>query len=513
MKSKKFLALFLTVATVFILSACGTSSDLDTLVVANGADPITFDIQKTNDQATTRIARQIYETLVFQNEELELLPGLATSWTYVGDDTYEFVLRDDVYFHNGEKFTAADVEYTMRRALTSGTIAHIVGSLDPDKIEVVNDTTIRLGTKMPFGPFITHLAHPATAILNEKAVVDGGEDYGTSSAVGTGPFKFVEWVSGDKVVLARNENYYGELAKVAKIEFRTIRESSVRLIALENGEVDIAYDISPADTQAVLANSSLELINTPNLGAEYLGLNQASNVYLQDLNVRKAIAHIMDVPAMIQTIFQNVGSQMSGPINSSVFGFNSELTPYEYNETLAQQFLSESAWPTGGFTLRLYVGDNNQERISVAQVVQAQLAKLNITVVINQMEWGAFLAETAKPAETTQAGLFLLGWTTVTADADYGLYPLFHSQNTPAAGNRTFYANAQVDAYLETGRNTSDQEVRRVAYEAAQAIIHDELPWVFLQTRENVTALSVKVQGFKHHPMGSYFLAGVSKTA
>lgn len=512
MRKKKVLVLLLALFSTFGLVACGSSASAsDTLVVANGADPITFDIQATNDQATTRVARQIYETLVHQDEELVLRPGLAKSWTEVGNNTYEFVLRDDVYFHNGEKFTAADVEYTMRRALTSSTIAHIVGSVDPEKIEVVSEYVIRIGTKTPFGPFITHLAHPATAILNQKAVEAGGEDYGTTSAVGTGPFKFVSWVSGEKVVLERNDAYWGQKALMAKIEFRTIRESSVRLIGLENGEIDIAYDISPADTASVRANDKLTLVNTPNLGAEYLGLNQASNDYLKDINVRKAIAHIIDVDAIVKAVYQNVGTQMSGPINSSVFGYNSSLSPYAYDEDLAEEFLGKSAWPSGGFTLRLYVGDNSAERISVAQVVQEQLKKLNITVVINQMEWGAFLAETAKPKETTQADLFLLGWTTVTADADYGLYPLFHSQSTPSGGNRVFYSNSEVDGYLETGRNTSDQAVRKAAYEAAQAIIHDELPWVFLQTRENVSAYRNVVTGFKHHPMGSYFLAGVSK--
>lgn len=511
MKNKKWFILVMAFAFTLLVTACGSGGSQDTLVVANGADPVTFDIQKTNDQATTRVARQIYETLVFQNEELELLPGLALSWTEIGNNTYEFVLREGVTFHNGELFDAYDVEYTMKRALASPTIAHIVGSVDVANIEVVSKYIIRIGTKTPFGPFITHLAHPATAILNQKAVEDAGENFGTKSAVGTGPFRFVEWVSGEKVVLERNESYWGDKAKVAKLEFRTIRESGVRLIGLENGEIDIAFDISPADIASVKANKDLTLINTPNLGAEYLGLNQASNVYLKDKNVRKAIAHVMDVNSIIQTVYQKVGTQMSGPINSSVFGYNSTLQPYTYDEVLAQQFLSQSQWPTGGFTLKLYVGDNSAERIAVSQVVQAQLAKLNITVQINQLEWAAFLQETAKPAETTQADLFLLGWTTVTADADYGLYPLFHSQSSPSAGNRVFFSNAQVDAYLETGRSSSDQAVRRAAYEAAQVIIADELPWVFLQTRENVSAVSKNVVGFKHHPMGSYFLAGVSK--
>ena len=515
MRNKKFLSATLTLAMSMLLSACGTGgsgsggSDA-TLIVANGADPVTFDIHKTNDQATTRIAKQMYETLIYQNEDLEFLPGLALSWKEVGNNTYEFVLREGVKFHNGEEFDAFDVEFTMKRAATMPNVAAIVGALDPAKVEVVSKYVVRIGTKTPFGPFIVHLAHPAAAIMNKEAVEQAGADYGIKVAVGTGPFKFVEWISGEKVTLERFEEYWGAKAKVAKLELRTIREAGVRLIGLENGEIDIAYDIAPADLDSVRNNPSLTLLNTSNFGAEYLALNTASNEYLKDKNVRKAIAHIIDVDSIVKAIYKNVGTQMTGPINDKVFGFNSSLQPYAYNETLARQFLSQSAWPNGGFTLRLFVGDNSQERIAVAQVVQAQLLKLNINATLNQLEWGAFLAETAKPIDVTQTDLFLLGWTTVTADADYGLFPLFHS-SASSASNRTFFRNAQVDAYLDIGRSSLDQNVRKAAYEAAQAIIRDELPWVFLQTRENVSAISNKVSGFRHHPMGAYNLANVSK--
>ena len=192
----------LLLASVFIVAACSNSGDdgnggsadggdSKVLVVANGADPVTFDIQATNDQATTRVARQIYDTLITQTNDLELEPGLATEWEEVEENLFEFKLREDVVFHNGEPFTAADVEFTLRRAVDSPTIGHIVGSIDPDSIEVVDDYTIRVGTSDTFGPFLTHLAHPAVGILNQKAVEYAGEDYGIDVVVGTGPFKFV----------------------------------------------------------------------------------------------------------------------------------------------------------------------------------------------------------------------------------------------------------------------------------------------------------------------------------
>lgn len=503
-------------AGLLLLSACG-AGDTDTdsagddgepkiLRVANGADPVSFDIQSTNDQATTRIAKQIYETLIVQTPDLELEPGLATEWEEVEENLYEFKLREGVTFHNGEPFTAEDVAFTLHRAVESPTIGHIVGSVDPDTIEVVDDYTIRVGTSDTFGPFITHLAHPAVAILNEKAVEEAGEDYGVTTAVGTGAFKFDEWVSGTKVVTSRYEDYWGDAPELDGIEFSTVADPSVRLIEIESDAVDIAYDISPSDLDSVEENEDLTLFNTPNLGSEYLGFNLKNDTPLQDKEVRKAIAHAVDVEAIVDTVYMGVGEQMSGPINELVFGFNESLEPYEYDVDKAKELLTDAGYPDGGFNLSLYVGDNSQERIRVSQVLSEALAEIGVTVEVTQMEWGSYLDATA----VGEADMFLLGWTTVTTDADYGLYPLFHSNSFGEAGNRSFYANDRVDELLDLGRYTTGQDEREGYYEEVQEIVHDELPWVFLQTRQNVTAVNNRVNGFEHHPTGSYDLTKVT---
>lgn len=499
-------------AAVLFLVACGSdgsdgaSGDGSTLIVANGADPVTLDIQATNDQATTRVAKQIYDTLIQQTNDLELVPGLATEWEEVEENLYEFKLREDVTFHNGEPFTAEDVEFTLLRAVESPHIGHIVGSIDPDTIEVVNDYTIRVGTQDTFGPFITHLSHPAMGILSKVAVEEAGEDYGVTVAVGTGPFEFVEWVTGTHVIAERYDDYWGDAPEIERIEFTTITDPSVRLIELESGTAHIAYDIAPNDMAAIEENDELTLFNTPNLGAEYLGLNVQNDTPLQDVRVRQAIAHAVDVESIVDAVYQGVGDQMAGPINELVFGYNDELEPYAYDLELAEELLADAGYPGGDFTLSLYVGDNSQERIQVSQVIAENLAQIGITVEVSQMEWGAYLDATAMG----EGDMHLLGWTTVTTDADYGLYPLFHSNSFGAPGNRSFYANDRVDELLDLGRYSTDQEARAEYYEEAQEIIAEEVPWVFLQTRENVTGISNQVKGFEHHPTGSYYLKDVS---
>lgn len=168
--------------------------------------------------------------------------------------------------------------------------------------------------------------------------------------------------------------------------------------------------------------------------------------------------------------------------------------------------LAEAGYPDGGFSLSLYVGDNSEERIKVSQIVAEALAEIGITVEVKQMEWGAFL----DAAAVGEPDMFLLGWTTVTTDADYGLYPLFHSNSFGESGNRTLYANGRVDELLDLGRFTTDQDLRLEYYKEVQEILHEEVPWVFLQTRENVTGISNRVKGFEHHPTGSYDLSVVT---
>ena len=510
-RNKGLLSVFLT--ALLLLTACSPGGDTggtaggfkDTLVVASAADAVTFDIHNTNDSATTRVARQIYETLIRQTEDLELVPSLAESWEAIDDTTYEFKLKKGVTFHNGEPFTAKDVAYTLKRALTSANVGHIVGEIDETKITVVDDHTIRIGTKKPFGPLLTHLAHPATAIMNEKAVTEGGDDY-SIAPVGTGPYKLTNWTAGSEINLERYEGYHGTAGATEKITFKVIKEDSVRVIALENGEIDVAYDIPPNEIATVEASEGLTLVRDLNLSTAYVGINTQSKTPLSDVKVRQAINYAIDVETIVANVFQGVGKPAKGPLNPLVFGSTTGLPEYGYDVEKAKALLAEAGYPNGGFGFNLYVGDNNAQRIKIAEIIKEALAQLNIEVTITQLEWASFLEATGKG----EADMFILGWTTVTTDADYGLYPLFHSSQQGAAGNRSFYVNARVDELLEAGKTETDTDKRLALYKEAQEIIAEEVPWVFVQDGENVTGISNKVKGFKHHPTATYFLEKVT---
>ena len=478
-----------------------------TLTVANSADAVSLSPQDTNDQPSSRVMRQIYDTLLVSTEQLDLEPGLAESWAKIDDLTWEFYLRPGVVFHNGETLTAQDVAFTLNR-LRDPAVASpgrfIVTFVD--SVEAVGDLTVRVTTTAPFAPILAHFAHPATAILNERAVTEAGEDYGTDVVVGTGPFKFVEWEIASQIVLERNENWWGGDVLPARVVFRPIVEPSVRAIELEAGGVDIAYDLqlSPRDAKRTRENPNLNTAETQTLGTTYAGFN-VRRAPFDDVRVRQAINHAVDVEPMIDAILEGLGQVARSPISDMVFGANPDLESYAYDPERARQLLAEAGYG-GGFATRIWMNEN-PIRIQIAEIMQAQLAEVGIDVDTRVIEWGTYLADTAAGAHD----MFILGWVTVTGDADYGLYALFHSSQFGSAGNRTFWAHPRVDELLALGRSEADPALREAYYREAQEIIAEEAPWVFLYTVTGVNGTQANVTGFVPHPAGDHRLWRVGK--
>lgn len=512
MKRKLMSIAALLTAGMLVLTACGGGSNSGggesggggegaaktELIVAQGADAKSLDPHGTNDQPSSRVMRQIYETLVDQNEKMELLPGLAESWEQVDDSTYQFNLKKGVKFHNGEEFKASDVKFTMERALESANVGHIVEAIDKAKIEVVDDYTIKIGTKEPFAPLLAHLAHTGASILNEKAVTEAGEDYG-QNPVGTGPFKFESWATGDSIVLVRNDEYHRDPAKLTKVTFRAIPEDTNRTIELETGGVDIVYDISPNDIEKVESNEKLTLVRDASLSTGYIGFNCAKAPF-DNVKVRQAINTALDTESIINTVYKGVGSPAKGPLTPQVWASNQNLEPYGFDVEKAKALMAEAGY-ADGFKTTIWTNENPQ-RMAVAEVVQNQLKAIGIETEVKVMEWGAYLDGTAKG----EHDMFILGWVTVTGDPDYGLFPLFHSSTFGDAGNRTFYSTPKVDELLEKGRFSVDPAEREAAYMEVQQIVRDDAPWVFMNYGENISGTASNVKGFMQHPAGHYRL-------
>lgn len=501
-KNKKVLWLVITMLTLtFVLSGCGSKgiarkNPADTLVVAQGADAVSLDPHATNDQPSSRVSKQIYNSLVHSTEEMEIVPSLAKSWEPIDDLTWEFKLEEGVKFHNGEELKASDVKFTLERMMGSPTVAHILGPVA--EIKAIDDYTVHIVTEEPFAPILAHLSHTACSILNEKAVTEAGEDYG-QEPVGTGPFKLTDWLSGDRITLEKNDDYFQGAPKIAKVIFRNIPEGTNRTIGLETGEIDLAYDIEPVDKKIVTENKYLELVEAPAFSSQYLGFNTLKAPF-DDINVRHAINYAVNVQEIVDVVLEGAGEVATSPLVKGIWGANTELKGYEYDVEKAKQLLKDAGFENG-FKTTLWTNDN-PTRVRIAEMVQAQLTEVGITADMEIVEWGKYLEDT----ENGRHDMFILGWTTVTGDADYGLYALYHSSQHGGSGNRTFYTNKEVDKLLDIGKVETDLDKRFAAYQKAQELIVADAPQLFLYFTTDNVGQNKAIQGFKLHPAGHHSL-------
>ena len=497
----------LVIITGALFTACGEKKNLDKassvknkIVIAQGADAKSLDPHASNDAPSSKVSAQIYDRLFEQDLKMIPQPSLAESWTQINPKTIEIKLKKNVKFHNGEILKASDVKFTLDRMKKSPAVSHIIGAVE--KIDVIDDNTVRISTKTPFGPLLSHLSHTASSILNEKAVTDSGDNYG-QFPIGTGPYKFESWTPGDRIILKANKDYFKGVTPIETVVFRSIVEGTNRTIGLETGEIDIAYDIEPMDVGRIQEDKNLNLISEPSLQMAYIGFNMKKDIY-KDKRVRQAIAYAINVDPIIQTVYQGQGEAANSPIGPLVVGYSEKAKGYEHNLEKAKKLMIEAGYPNG-FTTKIWTNDSPQRR-DMAIIVQDQLKAIGINVIIETLEWGAYLEGTSRGDHD----MYLLSWVSVTGDADYGLYPLFSSTTHGGAGNRSFYSSAKVDELLEKARASSNLEERIALYDEAQIIIQEELPIMTVAYLKHNAGVNKSVKNFVLHPAGHHKLYGVS---
>lgn len=480
----------------------GRGREGDQLIVAQNGEPVTLDPHRTNDARSAVVINQIMERLIRQDEDGALHPMLSTGWRQIDELTYEFDIREGVYFHNGEPLRASDVAFSLKRAASSPTSAPILGIINEAAVEVVDDFTVRVGTYEPFIPLLSHLAHTSGNIMSQVAVEAYGDAFG-QNPVGTGSFKFEGWQQGDRVELVRFEDYWGTPSGTERLTVRNIPEAANRLIELETGMVDIALEIAPSDVAALEANNDLNLIREANLRSHYIGFN-VTQTPLNDVRVRQAINYAIDTDLIISSILEGVGIRANGPMSNDIWGAYPNLRPYDFNLERSLELLAEAGFANGFETSILTDLDNTNR--AIAEVLQQKLQDIGISSTIQSVEWAQFL-------EITGAGthdIFITGWTSVTRDADYGLFPLFHSSNVGAGGNRAFYSNPVVDSLLEEARQERDEARRAELYVEIQEILVEDAPWVFLYIGEILIGTNGNVRNFRANPSGHHRFSEVA---
>ena len=422
---KKFGLLMTIILSMLFLVACGGNGDKkegadagastgkDTLVIAQGADAKSLDPHASNDNPSSRIRVQIYDRLMDLDDNGVPQPMLAESWERPDDKTIIFHLRKGVKFHNGDEMKASDVKFSLERALASPEVSHILTGING--VEVLDDYTVKVTTEKPMAAILNNLAHTTIAILSEKATKEAGDKFG-QNPVGSGPYKFVSWQSGDRVTLEAFPEYWQGEAPVKNVVFRNIVEETNRTIGLETGELDIIYDIQGMDKNKLKDDDRFVVIEGPQVSMTYLGFNMKKAPY-DNPKVREAISYAIDQKPIIDTVFLGAGEPANSIIGPNVWGYY-DVEKYTQDIEKAKALLAEAGYPNG-FKAKIWVNDNPVRR-DTAVILQDQLKQIGIDLAIETVEWGAFLDGTARGDHE----MFLLGWGTVTRDPDYGMYEL-----------------------------------------------------------------------------------------
>jgi peptide/nickel transport system substrate-binding protein len=466
-------------------------------------DAGTMDPRLARDTSAARMQELLYSGLVYLDRNLVPQPDLATSWEFISPTTLVFELRDDVTFHNGQPFTAEDVVYTFTTLVQEDFGAPRRSLYTPiESVEALDEHTVQFTLAHPYAPLLQYLD---MGIVPHEAAAELGPDFG-DNPVGTGPFRLESWEKGNRIEVAAFDDYYKGRPSIDAINISIIPDNNVRLIALESGDLDFIHSpVPPQELARLQAHPELVVETTTALGYTYLNLNLDTPA-LQDVRVRKALAHLSDKETISEVIFYGMDSPGESFLLPGTFFHTDAIATYEYDPERAMQLLEEAGWTDSdgdgirdkdgqplAFELTTNVDPNRQQ---ILEFLQAEWAEAGIDASVRVYEWPSFIADVI----AGEHQVALIGWLLLT-DPDRATYLQFRTGGDSNYGN---YSNPEVDRLLDEGRAATDPEERRAIYEQVAQMVTDEVPYIFLLNQGYVVMHDPGLEGFVAHPAGSW---------
>lgn len=456
------------------------------LKAAISADPQGFDPHLTSAYSSFQVLENVYDTLVTVDENLNMIPSLATSWEVSEDNlTWTFHLQEGVKFHNGRLLSADDVVYSYQRIMNPDTGSGCSWRFSSvESVDAPDAMTVVIRVKSPSPNLLNMIGgYKGMAIVPKEIVED---ETVNTTPIGTGPFKFVEYVPGDRVVLEANPDYWeAEKPYLDGVTFKIIPEETVLLTNLLTGEVDWAGALPPQQVTELATSGEVIVDKVSGNDYWYIGLNLKREPF-GDVRVRQAIAYAINRDEVAMGAKWDTATANQGAIPNTSFWY-SDYQPYTQNLEKARQLLADAGYPNG-FKTEFMVTNFYEETVRAAQVLQAQLAQIGINAEIRTLEWGAWLEDEGKG----NFDMYIMGWIG-NLDPDEFYYS---AQHTGEVFNFTGYSNPTLDELLDKGRVETDVDVRKEIYTEVAKIVIDDAPYVFLYNPANVNAWQPYVRGY-----------------
>lgn len=466
---------------VFLMGAVGAQGGPDRVVVATNIDSGSMNPWLSTTSTDKHIVNHLYDTLLMRAVDMSVQPHLAVSYAPVDDNTWEFSLREDVFFTNGEQLTANSVAYTVSHFRDPALNAPSIAQFNLiESVEVIDDFTFRFHTSQPF-PALPALMTEFWIVPEAYTSEVGGIGLGTAP-VGSGPYTLVEWVRDDRIVMEANPNYWNGVPSIRYVEFRVVPDQNTRIAQAQTGEADIVAQI-PSESIALLESSGrVSVREAAGPRSYFLLLNTRIDTPLRDVRVRQALNYAIDVDSIIEFIFEGRGHAIATLMTPEQFGYDPNVQPYGYNPELARELLADAGY-ADGFDIYMEGPTSRYPKdVEVAQIIAAQLGEVGIRVDLNIVEWGTYIGQ-FRAEEGPAIGV--LGWSIPTFDPDSILSPLLTQGNT----YDRFY-DPELQAVIERARSTVDAGERAQAYSEVQQMMIDLAPMVYLYQLNELYAVS-----------------------
>ncbi|RCW86601.1 peptide/nickel transport system substrate-binding protein [Halanaerobium sp. DL-01] len=500
---KKILIFMVLSVFVFNTAFAGAAAiPDDVLVVADNFDAASLDPAVAYEFTSCNTIQNVYDNL-FVIDEGEVVPHLAESYQISEDGLkWTIKLREDAEFASGNPINAEAVQFSLQRSMEMGKGPSWMLNevMSPESITVVDEYTLEIGLKFPASYFASVLSNTCAGIVDPEVVMaheedgDWGEGWlnGQSGEAASGPYKLVTWNRGDSIVLERNENYWGEKPNFRQVIIKNVSESVTQKMMLENGDIDMAYKLTPDQLADLEANEDLNVIKGVDLRAYYLGMN-VSKEPLNNLKVRQAIKHAIDYNAMIEHLVRGAGNKLEGAIVKPLLGYQEDMGVYEYNPEKAKQLLAEAGYPDG-FDIEL-TGISSTMWKQVISSVQNDLSAVGINAEVRQLNAAAFY----ELFRNQQLELMLSGWGSDYPDPHNFIHPFGHSEGSLT--QRVAYSSKELDDLIEEAAEINDPEKRKELYHKIDRMLAEEGPWAMLYQPQNIVVLRNEVKGYEYNPV------------
>jgi peptide/nickel transport system substrate-binding protein len=519
-----FRFLFFLSLAVILLSACDnkTAADKTTLsdkkpaygdILVRGdiGDASNLIPLLASDSASHNICGMIYNGLVKYDKDMNIVGDLADSWDISQSGlVITFHLRKGVKWHDGYLFTSADVLYTYQITVDPKTPTAYAGDfLKVKRVEAIDDYTFRVTYDKPFAPALISWG---SAVLPRHLLA--GKDITKSPLarhpIGTGPYKFKEWVTGQKIVLVSNPDYFEGQPYIDGRITRIIPDTATMFLELRAQNIGM-MGLTPLQytrqTENNLFKNNFNKYRYLSFAYTYLGYN-LKNPLFADKRIRQAISYAINKDEIISGVLLNLGKPANGPYKPGTWAYNDKVKIYKYNPQKARELLREAGWTKINnegvlekdgkpFVFEIVTNQGNETRQKCAEIIQRQLKEVGIIVKIRILEWSAFVTDFINKRRFDAV---IMGWT-IPLDPDG--YDVWHSSKTaPEELNFISYKNLEADEMLEKGRSTFDQSQRKKYYNRFQEILAEDQPYTFLYVPEALVIISNRFRGVEPAPIG-----------